>query len=129
MFASDAVESVRSGLAGLAAEDRRPWTRPAQTQRLLELRQLQERLDAEVMRCVGDWDAAAAWAESPGLGPKSWLASNARMTRPSAERLLASARLVHGHAATPAAPAPGGASPPPPQALGRAPRGRAEPYA
>jgi|tagenome__1003787_1003787.scaffolds.fasta_scaffold20808695_2 hypothetical protein len=129
MFASDAVESVRSGLAGLAAEDRRPWTRPAQTQRLLELRQLQERLDAEVMRCVGDWDAAAAWAESPGLGPKSWLASNARMTRPSAERLLASARLVHGHEATAAALASGDVSAPHVEALARAARDRAELYA
>src|SRR4051794_30143719 len=108
MFASDAVELVRERLARLATEDRRAWTGPAQTQRLLELRQLQESLDAEVVRCVGDWDAAAAWAESPGLGPKSM----ARVERAHDASLGGAARGV-GSA--------GGRAPRPPH--GRRPRG------
>jgi hypothetical protein len=100
VFAPDPVELIRNGLAGLATEDRSAWSGPARTERLLELRELQERLDAEMIRCVAGWDAAAAWAEDSAMGPKSWLASSARMTRPEADRLLKSAQLARGHEAT-----------------------------
>src|SRR5689334_9385458 len=129
VFASDPAELVRNGLAALANEDRRWWSGAARTERLLELRALQERLDAEMIRCVAGWDAAAAWAEDPALGPKSWLASRARMTRPEADRLVASARLVQQHDATAAALAAGEVSPSQVQALARAAHQRADAYA
>src|SRR4051794_6209152 len=64
-----------------------------------------------------------------GSGRSRWLASNARMTRPSAERLVASARLVHGHPATAAAGASGDLSVPQVDALARAAHERADLYA
>jgi Domain of unknown function (DUF222)/HNH endonuclease len=129
VFASDPAELVRNGLATLASEDRRSWSAAAHSERLLELRELQERLDAEMVRCVADWDAAAAWAEGTALGPKSWLASRARMTRPEADRLLKSARLVRDHEATARALAGGAVSARHVEALAVAAHQRADLYA
>jgi hypothetical protein len=129
MFAPDPAELVRNGLAALAAEDRGSWSGAARTKRLLELRALQERLDAEMIRCVAGWDAAAAWAEDSALGPTSWLASRARMTRPEASRLVSSARLVREHDATADALAAGEVSPRQVDALALAARQRADAYA
>jgi Domain of unknown function (DUF222) len=128
MFVSDPAELVRNSIATLASEDRRSWSAAAHTERLLELRELQERLDAEMVRCVADWDAAA-WAEGTALGPKSWLASRARMTRPEADRLHKSARLVRDHEATARALAGGAVSARHVEALAVAAHPRADLYA
>ena len=58
------------------------WSARGRHRMLLEPARLQERLDAEMIRCIAAWDAAAAWAEGTVLGPTSWLASRARMTAP-----------------------------------------------
>ena len=129
VFASDPAELVRNGIATLAREDRRSWPAAAHTERLLELRELQERLDAEMVRCVAGWDAAAAWAEGTALGPKSWLASRARMTRPEADRLLKSARLVRDHEGTAAALAAGEVTARQVESLAVAARQRGDAYA
>jgi len=129
VFASDPAELVRNGIATLAREDRRSWPAAAHTERLLELRELQERLDAEMVRCVAGWDAAAAWAEGTALGPKSWLASRARMTRPEADRLLKSARLVRDHEGTAVALAAGEVTARQVESLAVAARQRGDAYA
>jgi hypothetical protein len=59
--------------------------------RLVELRALQERLNAEIVRAVAECDAVDAWAES-ALGGVSWLASRTGMVRHAAARLLRTAR-------------------------------------
>jgi hypothetical protein len=94
------MELVRDGLARLAAEDRSTWSPAARSARVLELREVQERAEAEVLRAVGDWDAAAAWAEEPGLGPIAWLASKAGMTRTEAATTVRTARFVRDHERT-----------------------------
>jgi hypothetical protein len=129
VFACDPAELVRNGIATLAREDRRSWPAAAHTERLLELRELQERLDAEMARCVAGWDAAAAWAEGTALGPKSWLASRARMTRPEADRLLKSARLVRDHEGTAVALAAGEVTARQVESLAVAARQRGDAYA
>jgi hypothetical protein len=86
-------------------------------------------LEAEIIRCVATWDAAADWAVEPGHGPRSWLASKAQMTRPAAGRLLESARLVREHDATARALAAGDVSTPQVGALATAARQRADAYA
>jgi hypothetical protein len=129
MFGRDPAEPVRDGLAGFAAEDRRCWSGAARSARLLELRELQQRLDAEMIRCVAGWDGAAAWAEDSALGPRSWLASTARMTRRAADRLLKSARLVREHDATARALATGEVAPAQVEALAVAAHQRADVYA
>ena len=94
---SDPLDLVREGLAALAAEDRSGWSAAAQTARLLELRAMQERLDAEMARAVGTWDGAAAWAEESALGPVSFLAWKGSMPRSAAHKLLRTARLARDH--------------------------------
>jgi Domain of unknown function (DUF222)/HNH endonuclease len=94
---SDPLDLIRQGLAALAAEDRSSWSAAARTDRLLELRAVSERLEAEVIRTVGAWDAVAAWAEETALGPVSWLAWKAAMPRSAAHKLLQTARLARDH--------------------------------
>ena len=97
---SDPLDLIREGLGALAAEDRSGWSAAAQTGRLLELRAVQERVDAEMIRSVGVWDGAAAWAEDTALGPVSWLAWKAAMPRNAAHKLLQTARLARDHERT-----------------------------
>jgi len=83
----------------LAAEDRSTWSGGARLARLAELRALQERLDAEVLRAVGDCDAVDAWNEAC-LGPVSWLAIHGSLVRGAASRLVRTARFVRRHERT-----------------------------
>jgi len=86
-------------LAELAAEDRSTWSGGARLVRLIELRAAQERLDAEVLRAVGDCDAVDAWNEAC-LGAVSWLASKTGLVRGAAARLVRTARFVRRHSQT-----------------------------
>src|SRR6266700_2956022 len=52
-----------------------------------------ERLEAEVLRCVGGWDAARAWASDGACNPVAWLAYRAPVTKSDAVRLVRGARL------------------------------------
>jgi hypothetical protein len=97
---SDPVDLIREGLARLSAEDRSTWSRAARSARLLELREVQERADAEVLRTIGGWDAAAAWADEADLGPVAWLASKGSMTRQEARNVLRTSRFVRDHQRT-----------------------------
>jgi Domain of unknown function (DUF222)/HNH endonuclease len=82
------------GLSELAAEDRSGWSAPARSARLLELLQARERLEAETLRCLGEWDASRAWAEDGAWTPQAWLVHQAPMTRSDAARLIRTARLA-----------------------------------
>jgi len=86
-------------VAALAAEDRSTWSATARLARLVELRALQERLDAEVLRAVGDCDALDAW-EIDFVGAVSWLASKTGLVRGAAARLVRTARFVRRHSRT-----------------------------
>ncbi|HLM16428.1 MAG TPA: hypothetical protein VK549_01320, partial [Acidimicrobiia bacterium] len=90
---------IREGLAALAAEDRSTWSATARTERLLDLRGVQERLDAEVLRAIGDCDAVDAW-QADCLGAVSWLASKTGLVRGAAARVVKTARFVRRHERT-----------------------------
>jgi hypothetical protein len=83
----------------LAGEDRSTWSSGARLARLVEVRAAQERLDAEVLRLVGDCDAVEAW-NADCLGAVSWLATHCGLVRGAAARLIRTARFLRRHPQT-----------------------------
>ena len=94
------MADVRAGIDGLAAEDRSDWSGPARTQRVLELLEASERLQAEMLRTLGEWDTAHAWADDGALSAASWLAHRAPLSKARANRLVRTARLARKHDGT-----------------------------
>ena len=86
-------------LSELAAEDRSDWTGPARATRVLELQSVIERLRAEQVRAVGDWDRDHAWAIDEATSGAAWLAHHAGMTAAAGARLVRAARLARNHIA------------------------------
>ena len=87
-------------LDAIAAEDRSGWSGAGRSARLLELLELQEQVEAEVLRCAGEWDAALAWAEDGALSAVAWLSQRASITTTAARALVRAARLVQGNRTT-----------------------------
>ncbi len=87
-------------LAEVAAEDRTGWSAAARSARVLELLEVQEQVRAEVIRCVGEWDADLAWAADGARSPASWLVRHARTTAAEARELVRAGRLVQSNTAT-----------------------------
>ena len=90
---------LRDCVAAVATEDRSAWSPAARTARLIELREVQERLDAEVLRAVVDCDAVDAW-DADCLGAVSWLAAKTGLVRHTAARLVKTARFLQRHVHT-----------------------------
>jgi hypothetical protein len=126
---SDPLDLIRAGLTALAGEDRSGWSAAAQTDRLLELRSLEERVAAEVVRSVGECDATAVYEADTALGPVSWLAWKGSMPRSTAAKLLRTARLARDHHRTGEALAAGEITVEHVEALAGAARRRADLYA
>jgi hypothetical protein len=95
----DPLALIREGLVALREERRGEWPAGVRSDRLVELRALQERLDAEVVRAVAECDAVDAWSESC-LGGVSWLAARTGMVRHAAARLVRTARFIARHERT-----------------------------
>jgi hypothetical protein len=103
MFAAvvlDPLAQIEDLLAAVASENRSTWPAAARSERVLELAHLADRVRAELLRAVGDWDAAGAWADDGAASGASWLGHRAGMGRGSGARLLQAARLVRTHDAT-----------------------------
>ena len=103
----DPIAGVEDAIARLADADRSGWSAAARSEAVLGLVRTAERLQAEVLRAVGEWDAISAWAEDGGLSPVAWLTARAPVTKGGAARLVRSARLVRTHEPTAAASARG----------------------
>jgi hypothetical protein len=97
---ADPAAAVGNAVGNAAAEDRDGWSAPARSARLLELLAARERLEAELLRCVGEWDAARAWASDGACNPVAWLAYRAPVTKSDAVRLVRGARLARDHERT-----------------------------
>jgi hypothetical protein len=82
----------------LADEDRNGWS--ARSARLLELLHARERVEAETLHCLGEWDAAKDWADDGAFTPRAWLVHRAPVTKSEAARLIRAARLAQRHART-----------------------------
>ncbi len=96
-IAGDPVSRLAEAVERVAHEDRTGWSPPARAAHLQELLAARERLEAEVVRAVGESQAAEAWIDDDLLSPVSWLAEHGPMTRRDASDLLRTARLAHGH--------------------------------
>jgi hypothetical protein len=96
----DPTSQIREALEQLAGEERAGWPGVALSERLLELSSLSERLEAEWLRCAGQWDAVKAWAEDGAVSASSWLASRTDVTRPNAMRKVRTARFAFAHTNT-----------------------------
>jgi len=93
------VDCIREGVAQVSSEDRSAWPSGARTARLIELRELEDLLHAQVLRAVADSDAVDAWHDDC-LGSVSWLASKTGLVRNAAARLVKTARFVARHQQT-----------------------------
>src|SRR5436190_22666558 len=91
---------VEEGLRELAGEDRAGWSGAAHSANVLGLLAAMESMQAALVRAVGDWDAAGAWAEDGAASPVGWLRSRGAMTDTAASQLVRSARLARDHGPT-----------------------------
>jgi hypothetical protein len=101
----------------------------ARSARVAELVEVEERLHAELLRCVGDWDGQSDWAVEGMLSPRMWLRHQTSMSGVGASRVVSAARLVRRHEATGAALAAGEISCGHVEVLAPMVRGREEEYA
>lgn len=91
---------IGEAIAQPATEDRDGWSGGALSARLLELIATWERAEAEVLRCLGEWDRAGAWAEEGACSPVAWLTNWVPLTKHDATRLVRAARLARDHERT-----------------------------
>jgi hypothetical protein len=91
---NDPVLQIRMGVAALSGEDRHAWTGGSLSERLQELLEIRERLDAELLRLVGSWDRDRAWEIDGSLSPRSWLTHRTLIADGEAQRLVKTARLI-----------------------------------
>lgn len=110
---------IRFGVAALAGEDRDGWTGLSLSERLIELLEIRERLDAEVLRLVGSWDRDRAWEIDGSLSPRAWLSHRTPVGDGEAQRLVKNARLIDRHDTISAALSEGEISTPHVEAIGR----------
>jgi Domain of unknown function (DUF222)/HNH endonuclease len=123
------IERMFDQLADVAAEDRTGWSAPARSARLVELLEARERLQAETLRCLSEWDGARAWADDGAFSPQAWLVQHAPVTKAEATQLLRTARLARDHERTAKMLSTGDVSAAHVEVMARAARHREEGYA
>jgi Domain of unknown function (DUF222)/HNH endonuclease len=123
------IERMFDWLRVLAADDRSSWSPQAHSARLLELLAARERLEAETLRCVGEWDAARACADDGAFTPQAWLVQHAAATKSEATRLVCTARLARDNERTGKLPASGDVSTAHVEVMARAARHREQCFA
>ncbi len=96
----DPVRGLRDCVTALAGQDRSGWAPSALSDLVVELAGAVERAEAELLRAVGEWDAAGAWELEGAASPASWLAARIPRTRTDAVGLVRDARLVRRHERT-----------------------------
>ncbi|HEX5587519.1 MAG TPA: DUF222 domain-containing protein [Acidimicrobiia bacterium] len=131
MFRSgaDPLELLREGVEALASEDRREWNGAARSDRLLEILGSLDRLHAEALRAIGEWDARQDWLADGALSAPSWLAQRAAVAKSRANQLVRAARLAFRHERTGKALAAGDVSAAQVEVLALAAKGRERLYA
>ena len=93
----DPVAGATAELDLLAGEDRRSWTAAARADRVRELAVLADRVNAELVRAVGDWDRGKDWALDGQLSAPMWLAWQAPMTKTTGSRIVADTAFLADH--------------------------------
>lgn len=93
----DPLLGMQAVLAELAAEDRHGWTAGALSERVTELMDVRERLDAELLRLVAEWDRDRAWESDGSLSAGAWLEHRTPVSPREARRLVKHSRVVDRH--------------------------------
>ncbi len=96
----EAIETIARGIEQLGADHYRDWLPGSLSDRVRDLARLQERLEAEYVRCLAEWDHQRAWEVDGPLSPAGWLAHNTPVTRSRAHRQVRTARVIHDHGDT-----------------------------
>lgn len=126
----DPLQRIRGALEDVRNEDRRQWLPQALSDRLRDMALVRERLEAEYVRLIADWDRWQAWAVDGSLSPAAWLAHHTPVSSPAANKSLRTARLIRDHESTSEALAEGVVSVTQVEHLSRAEsRGRGELFA
>ena len=98
-IAADPLAGLAASLDAVVVEDRAGWANAARSAHLVALLEVRERVEAEVLRTLGECDAAAVFAEV-GMHAVGWVAEHAAITRRDASDLLGAARLAREHPRT-----------------------------
>jgi len=92
--AGDPVAQLRVGVAELATEDHADATTYGLSQRVIDLLEIRERLDAELARVAAVWQRRRAWEADGALSPVAWLKHRAPVAAPEARQLVKKAKII-----------------------------------
>ncbi len=104
------VTHIEELVAELGSDDLDRVPGGSLSDRLVALLHVGERVRAEVVRTIGQWDEVKEWKGDGALSGASWLASHADTTRADALRLVHAGRHVRRHEQTAAVLAAGDVS-------------------
>jgi len=85
---------LSAGVDALAGENRAGWHGMELSARLGEVMELRERLEAETLRLLGEWDRARAWEADGALSAASWMTHRLPVARNPARAEIRAARLI-----------------------------------
>ena len=94
-----ATRRTESPLDEVASEDRSDWLGSTPSERVIELLELRERLDAELLAVLAQWDRSRAWEADGSLSAAKWLEHRTPVSPPESRWLVKLARLVDSHPA------------------------------
>jgi len=93
--AGDPAARIRADLSELALEECADWAGDALSERLVELLELRERINAELTRTTAVWHRKRAWEADGSVTPVAWLTHRAPLARPDAALLVKTAKVVN----------------------------------
>jgi hypothetical protein len=100
VFVSDLLDQVTAGVSGLLSEDWDAYNEGALSEHLSVMAEQLERMHAAVLGCASAWDGHKSWAFDAAPSAQTWLVANCAMTRPTATRLVRTARHLRGNERT-----------------------------
>ncbi len=96
----DPITQIEAEIERLSTDDYREWLSSALSDRVRRLGRARERLEAEYLRCLAEWDHQGAWGIDGSLSPTAWLAFNTPVKRRDALRQVRTANVVHRYSDT-----------------------------
>src|SRR5215472_10494344 len=76
MLPDQAFQCLGQALAMLEDEDHSGWSAAAKSALLVELTAVSERLQALIVRTVGEWDADRSWEADGARSAASWMSTS-----------------------------------------------------
>lgn len=95
--ATDPVVRMRADLGEVSLDDLEGWNADGLSERLVELVEVRERLDAEVARVAALWQRRRGWEADGALSPVAWLTHRTPLAAREA-RLVVNTATVINHA-------------------------------